>query len=236
MRRRLSGLFLFLLIVWYGPHLTVHADGLLPPEPYRYLHPPPISARTNRPPLSGIEVVPTDYLRAVGVVAFTGDGQANLFGRKGAFHVDPGTTAVTVRLRPVDPPPGLPRGLGLDGNAYRIVAAEQPSGRPTSPARTVSVNLRWPHRPTAIYRYDGHRWLLVCTADQARFTSGAMACATHALGIFAAVAPLSELRASNPTTPWLQGHVLLLIGLVVLAGIAAAGVLMHRRRASREEM
>jgi hypothetical protein len=212
---------------------VTHADGLLPNLPYRYLNPPPALRAQNKPPLSGIRVLPADYLRAVDTwEVFTGDGQAGISGSKGALKLRPAASAVTIRLDPVPVPPGLPPQITNDGNAYRIGIAEQPSGQPVTLSGPVNVTLRWPHLPVALYAYRSGGWQQICYSSQAFLTGQTITC--HALrpGIFVAVAPASgagSQPASAPASTSSLTRWIPLIAAAVVVVLAAAGAFFITR-------
>lgn len=202
---------------------SVLADGLLPPHPYNYLHPPPAFASNNNPPLSGIRTLPVDFMQANRWIAFTEDGQAGITGPAAAFTVHAPVTAVLVRVQPVNVPPGLPNGLAADGNAYSITAAVQPRSSPARLARSVTLTLQWPHLPLAIYVYSNGGWSQLCSFNQSTRSPSTISCPTSSLGTFLAVVPAPKTASSGSS-----GIVsrITSLGLPVLALIALAIVLL----------
>jgi hypothetical protein len=214
-----------------------HADGLLPGLPYRYLTPPPALRSLNKPPLSGVRVLPADFLRAVETwEVFTNDGQAGASGSKGAIKLDSSATAVTIRLDPVSVPPGLPPQITNDGNAYKLAITEQPSGRPVTLAGSVNVTLRWPHLPVALYVYRSGAWQQVCYSSQAFLTGQTITCHVSQLGTFVAVAPSSGAGSASSSTPTTANPLTRWIPLIAVAAVvilAAIGAFFITRGARR---
>lgn len=214
---------------------VVQADGNLPAQPYRYLHPPAALTKDNKKPLSGQYVVPVDYLRSSGFDMFTLDGQAGMSGQAKAFRPPKGATAVTLRVQPVEAPPGLPAQVALDGNAYNFTAAGQPGDASLSPARPVNIILRWPHLPIAVYTYQQGSWRQLCYSNKALLTTTTISCPTTALGIFAAMTTPSNIGSagSAPRSSFLSRYILLIAALVVIV-LAAIGAYLVTRTARSE--
>jgi hypothetical protein len=213
----------------------VSADGNLPAQPYRYLHPPAALAKNNQTPLPGQYVVPADYLRSSGFDMFTLDGQAGLSGQAKSFHPPKGATAVTLRVRPVEAPSGLPAQVALDGNAYNVTATEQPGSSLLAPARPVNIILRWPHLPIAVYTYQKGGWRQLCYSNKALLTTTTISCPSTTLGIFAAVTTPSNIGStgSAPRSSSLSRYILLIAALVVVV-LAAIGAYFVTRTARSE--
>ena len=207
------------------------ADGLLPPKPYRYLHPPPALARGNQLPQSGERVDRVVRGHSVTGYTFTKDGQAGILYGDRAFAVPPSATGVRITVRPVETAPGLPQPLAADGNAYEVRATVQPGGSPARLARPVVLVVRWPRLPTAIYRYVGGQWRRLCYSDQATITPSTFSCPTRALGTFVA-AHVSSGTTTTPTSSsrfaWVSRYWLLLVALAVVVVAAILGAFMYR--------
>ena len=141
-------------------------DGLAPPTPYRWVNPPPELAAANKPPASTRFTV---KLQADGsrLGAFsTNDGQINLVLSEGAIPPRSGQTEAEVAVDPVDPatlgPPSS--GFVVAGNAYRIQASYQPSGRKVEAlGGQSSVGLVYPLLATAVANPGGH--VVLSSAD-----------------------------------------------------------------------
>lgn len=199
MKRCAGGVIAFLSALLLLPGV-VRADGSLPPLPYRYLHPPPALAATNNVPQSGVARLPIHGGRAVAGDIFTHDGQAGILAPQNAFEAPRGATALEVRVQPVNTPPGLPGGFTTDGNAYRVIAQGEPGNLPVSLKGPITIVLRWPHIPTAIYVYRTNSWQQVCYSDRAILSPSTMSCHAKTLGIFDAVA-LPSVTGIKPTSP-----------------------------------
>jgi hypothetical protein len=218
---------------WLAGAGSARADGLLPGLPYRYLNPPLALRSQNKPPLSGVRVLPTDYLRAVETwEVFTADGQAGVSASKGALKLDRSATAVTIRLDPVPVPPGLPPQVTNDGNAYRISITEQPTNRPVALVKPAHITLRWPHMPLTVYAYHSGAWHQICYSNQAILTGQTITCHASQPGVFVAVLPASgagnqpiSTPASSPLTRWIP-----LIAVAVVVALAAIGAYVITRR------
>lgn len=108
-------------------------DGLAPPTPYRWVHPPAELAAGNKPPAGGRFLL---ELTAQGsqLSAFsTSDGQVNLILSQGAVPFRAGQIEVVVTVEPLDPTRlAAPAGMLVAGNAYRLQAAYRSSGRKVS--------------------------------------------------------------------------------------------------------
>jgi hypothetical protein len=204
---------------------VVSADGNLPAQPYRYLHPPAALAKSNQKPLAGQYVVPVDYLRSSGFDIFTLDGQAGMSGEARAFRPPANATAVAVRIQPVEAPAGLPSQVALDGNAYTFSAIDQPGNDSLTPARPIHVILRWPHLPIAIYTYQSGAWHRLCYSDKSLLTTTTISCPATTLGIFAAVTTPSNIGSSSGTSSRssVLSRYILLIAAILIVILAAVG-------------
>ena len=137
-------------------------DGLAPPTPYRWVHPPADLAAGNKPPASTRFTV---QLTAAGsrLGAFsTSDGQVSLVLSEGAVPARSGQTGVQVTVDPIDPATlgPVPAGLVGAGNAYRVQASYRPSGRRVETlAGQSSVALVYPLLTTAVADAGGHQVL-----------------------------------------------------------------------------
>src|SRR5436190_20048549 len=95
-------------------------DGIGPPQPYRWVNPPPDLASANLPPSSGTFHVPLDPNGSRGEVFVTSDNQVTVIVPKGAFDAKVGQIEVTLSVTPLDPAtlPSPGRKLTIFGNAY----------------------------------------------------------------------------------------------------------------------
>jgi hypothetical protein len=215
-------------------------DGLAPPTPYRWVHPPPDLAATNKPPASTRFAL---QLTAQGsrLGAFsTSDGQVNLVLSQGAVPARPGQTGVEVAVDPVDPATlgRPPSGLIVAGNAYRIQASYRPSGRKVQAlGGQSSVGLAYPLLATAVAdpaghvvlsSADGRTWEQLASTD----TPG-----THQVSaglkrtgyVQVGVAPASGGSGSDPRTR------ILLLGTGVAVVIVAAALMLRLRGRARAQ-
>lgn len=142
-------------------------DGIGPPQPYRWVNPPPDLAPGNQPPSSGVFPVPLDAGGSRSEVFVTSDNQVTVVAPKGAFDKRPGQIEVALKVTPLDPAtlssPGSQ--LTIFGNAYRLQATYQPSGDEATLALPLDVILLYPVTPnlhasvhTLYTSPDGERW------------------------------------------------------------------------------
>ncbi len=213
--------------------LSVQADGLLPPQPYRYLHPPPALAGANSPPESGSASLKALSGRASAGYLFTKDTQAGLIVPAGGLVTAPSATSIRIQIQPVETPPNLPRHYAPEGNAYHITTVGEPGNSAVRVARPVNLTLRWPHPPLAIYEYVGGKWQQVCYSDNATFTTSTMACPTSSLGIFTAVTNpaltgIAPAPAASSRFAWLNRFIPVIIVLVVAILVAVVALITMR--------
>jgi hypothetical protein len=221
------------ILAWLLAGPATGVDGTLPPFPYRFLHPPPGLTRKNEPPTEAIRALPPDYAQAVNWFTFTPDNQAGIAAPRGAVAPEPGTQEIAVRVTPVDAPPGLPTGLALDGNAYRIYIRDEPSEHMARLRRPVNLTLRFPHEPVGIYVYRAGRWTKLCGEADSALTGATVSCPTRVLGIVAAVtlpANLGPASGRTGTSTWLGHHLAVVLGA---GSVLLAAVLAYRARTLR---
>lgn len=210
-------------------------DGFSPPEPYRWISPPPGVSNPGAP-LSGQGQL---KVAANGVVdpgtIFTGENQpqASLSVIPGAFDAPGDRSPVTVRIRPVSSYPPL-TGLRCSTNVYEITAS-----RPL--VKEALVTLRFSDAvpaPSDIYRapLSGGGWEKIGNSGaSAPFYISAR---TNQLGYFAGCYP-SDSGATAPGPRVGGGQTLPIIVavailLVVLGGIPLA-ILSRRGSAAEPE-
>src|SRR5206468_7877564 len=85
-------------------------DGIAPLQPYRWQHPPPELARDNQLPSAGAAVLPLGPTGSRAASVATDDGQATISLNDNAIAPASGSSALRVRITPVDagklaPPP-----------------------------------------------------------------------------------------------------------------------------------
>jgi hypothetical protein len=124
-------------------------DGIGPPQPYRWVSPPPDLASNNQPPSSGVFHIPLDAGGSRPEVFVTSDNQVTVIVPKGAFDSKPGQIEVTLTIDPLDPTTLSSPGnhLTIFGNAYRLRATYQPSGDEANPALPLDVVMLYPVTP-----------------------------------------------------------------------------------------
>jgi hypothetical protein len=166
-----------------------NADGFLPTRAFRYLHPPPALARTNKPPASLSRSLPLKKGKvATDFVEFTGDTQAGLGGSPGQLVAGRPATTIRLTIKAVNPPGRFPDHLQLDGNAYSFTLLGEPGNRPVSVHRTLSLAIRWPHFPKAIMQYRAGAWHQVCGPNTWQISPPNLTiCQVSSVGIFAPV-------------------------------------------------
>lgn len=203
-------------------------DGIAPPQPYRWVSPPPQLRSTNQQPLSGHG---TARVGTQGVVdpgnVFTQDGQAALSFLPGSFVTPAGDAPVTLDIQPQSTYPS-PTGFVLATNVYCFT-----SSSPLVPDKSPLVTLQYStitSAPTDVYQYvPGGTWRkLGGTSSAAPFYIAARA---NTLGCFAGgYNPAHPAPGSGATTlPVVAG---LAVAVVVLAGIP---LLVLRRRGLEED-
>jgi hypothetical protein len=198
-------------------------DGVVPPQPYNWVSPPPDLAGSNRLPLPGEGSLPFRESGLEAGTVSTGDGQASVVIPSDTFPPRRGQRAVVVSISPEDPARfgAPPPGLILDGNAYTTEARYRPSGELAAPQRTITVILRYPVHATVLLRSSETGWIQLSTnaipANLQVFGE------TPELGTFVASAP----PQTGPRR-WLP---LASIGAIVLA--AGAGLIARLRNRRR---
>lgn len=174
-------------------------DGVAPPPPYQWVRPPRGLARDNRPPEPGTGTVSCRSGRSVSATVTTGDAQATVSLGEGAVQPAAGRIVVRVALTPLDPQTiaPAPQGLQFDGNAYRIEARYEPSGRPAVLRAPVTVVLRYATAGTQVVRASPSGWTALRTI---RYPGNLdlLVANTPSLGVFAPAAPRSARYTSHP--------------------------------------
>ena len=201
-------------------------DGIAPPEPYRWVSPPPELRSGNQPPLSGHGEVKVGRNGQVDPgAAFTGDGQAQLSFVPDVFAPPLNGPTVTIDLKPVSDFP-RPAGLRLATNVYLITSNSRLQ-------KEALIQLRYPDgrpAPTDVYTAaEGSTDWKSLGANQGA-QAFVISARTTTLGYFAAgypanvTPPANAPRASGQALPILIAAGIL---FVVLAGLPLAFV---RRR------
>ena len=208
-------------------------DGIAPPQPYRWVSPPPQLRNGNQQPLSGHQAVKvgSDGKVDPGTV-FTQDGQAAIAFTPAAFvtPADHSPVALDLKPQPVFPDPG---GTHLSTNVYCVT-----SSSPLAAGQQVLVTLQYSDQlpaPSDVYGYQGDGpWQKIgSTGTAAPFYISAR---SGTLGCFAGGYPANARQAAQG--PRVSGGqavpivVALAILAVVLAGIPLA---VLRRRGGEDE-
>jgi hypothetical protein len=137
--------------------------------------------------------LPASFARTSAWFAFTNDGQAGLIVTPGALTAPPSVNHVTVQIRPVEAPLGLPPNLAIDGNAYtfdvrgepgqvalhlaRSAGSRSAGGRSSTGSRSSThVTFRWTIFPEGIYVYRANHWQQLCSLAQSTWTSSTISC------------------------------------------------------------
>jgi len=203
-----------------------------PPPPYRWVNPPAQFATGNSKPESTTHDL---ILGAVGSDAAsiaTGDGQAAMILKEGAFAPRKGETTVVFRIDPLDPATiGVPpSGLRYDGNAYRFLAAYKKSGVEAKLVQPASVVLQFPIVATALLRRDGNAWTDLKASPLS--VSLQVFATTTQLGVFVAAGPPIPTETPKSKRKFPAALVISLgaAGAAVIAGLFARTRARKRRK------
>jgi hypothetical protein len=216
------GLCLVWLVLPASPPLY---DGLtLPPEPYRYLQPTPKQARDNLPPTSTRSIVPARNPPYLTISTHEQPPQVEIVLAGRAFRAAPAVSRVTLTIRAIPPPP-VPPGMALSGNAYAISATAH--GRPVMlrhGGAVVVLRAAGTYLRPLMEEYHGGRWERLYASPGYHTASWAARAAT--LGDFALMIRGKAVPAPMGT-PW--GPVLI-AGMVALGAVAVALFLLRQLR------
>lgn len=137
-------------------------DGFAPPQPYKWVNPPPELARDNQPPAEATGDVPVGPDGSEVTNTTTGDAQAIASLETGSVPPNPPDTAVRLKLTPLDPGAlgPLPPETKALSNAYLVSLAYQPSQAPVARlAKAGTVALTASARgDRLLYSGDGSSW------------------------------------------------------------------------------
>ncbi len=216
-------------------------DGLAPPQPYRWVSPPPPLAPDNEPPTPADATFAFDGGTFQGGVVVTNDQQATLILQNGSVPASKGQRSVQVTVDPVDPGTlgDAPPSLSFDGNAYRIKAAYRPGGASIPTLATAGdLALVYPADATfgagslkhvILASADGRSWQILSTTDLP--TSHQASAKVQELGYFA-VGRSGGGTARAPSRSFLP---LLIAGAVVLLILLVTSPRVIRRFRDRGE-
>ncbi len=225
---------LLLAAVWlFLPRTTPPLyDGLgLPPEGYRYLHPPPGRAQSNRPPISARQAISVTGGKSLAGAVLTGERppQAEVTLEDNAVILAAGVSHVLFVLRPVDAPSSPLDGV-VDGNVYRLTVT---AGRARTPAfrrGTVNIVLRGTgaRGKPVIERYTAGHWSRLSTGQ---YLGSAIYVAdiTHS-GDFALVLPGTSVASGGGTS-----YLIYALIVVLILGISLISLLLIRLARQRSE-
>jgi hypothetical protein len=201
-----------------------------PPPPYRWVNPPPQYAAGNLKPEATTHDLILGAAGSDAASIATGDGQAAIVLKEGAFGPKAGEKSVVVRIDPLDPatigPP--PAGLRYDGNAYRIIAAYKKSGVEAKLMQPSTVVLSFPIVATQLFRRDANVWTDL-KANPVSVSLQIFSTTTQA-GVFVAAGP--PLAGGTPKTGG-KFPAALVISLGAAVAAVIAGVVARLRARKR---
>jgi len=212
-------------------------DAVGPPQPYKWVNPPPEFASGNQKPESVSHDVVLGPSGSDAASVATGDGQAAIVLREGTFAARSGQKAVVMKIDPLDPAPigPPPQGLRYDGNAYRFTATYKQSGQDATLTQEATVVLQFPIVATTLLRLDGSTW----TDLKANPVSVSLQIfsKTDKLGVFTAAGPPLDTR--SPAKKKFPAALAISLGAAVAAVVAGliarTRARKHRRDAPKEK-
>jgi len=208
-------------------------DGIAPPQPYRWVSPPPQFRGSNQQPLSGHQSVKVGTNgKTDPATVFTQDGQAAISFTPGAFVTPPDHAPVSIDIKPqpVFPDPG---GIHLSTNVYCVTATST-----LAAGQQLLVTLQYSDQlpaPSSMYAYQGSGpWQNIGnTGSAAPFYLSAR---SSTLGCFSAGYPADAGQTAQGARVSGGQAVPIIVALailvVVLAGIPLAVI---RRRSGGDE-
>lgn len=218
---------LLLVAVWLSLPRTSPPlyDGLgLPPEGYRYLHPPPNRAQANRPPTSARQTISVTGGKFPAGVVLTGERppQAEVTLEDNAVILAAGVSHVLFVLRPVDAPSSPLDGV-VDGNVYRLTVTAGHTLTPAFRKGMVNFVLRGTgaRGKPIIERYAAGHWSRLSTG-QYLGTAIYVADITHP-GDFALVLPGTSVASGGGSS-----YLVYALIVVLVLGISLISLLLIR--------
>ena len=206
-------------------------DGIVvPPEPYRWVSPPPSVAAGNKPPLSGEVTLPVQNGQVAGGGPQTGDSQVVMYFAPGTFKAPPGTQSVKCTIVPLTNPPAPPPGIDIRGNVYRINCVAQPGDAPVTVAAIYHLSMRFPPGAFKEIQYnDGSGWRALTTL---RSSGGDPYAGVNAPGFgdYAATAPTGAPGDSILTILGRYVEFYGILAFVIIFGVIAIIQEVRRRR------
>jgi hypothetical protein len=215
------GTGIYLLVAW-GTQPGFY-DGFAPPQPYRWVSPPPQSAgSTTQPPVSAHQTVTSQPgVQQIGVG--TSDRQAQLLFQPGTFA---GTAPVVVDVEASDRFPPL-KGFEPSTNVY-LIRSSVPLAKPA----TVRLLFSEVSRTGKLYRagYPKGPWQAIGSPDPQGLPYFQGLTSTLP-AYFVGGSPVTQLpRRPNPLAPTFP---LLLAAAVAVVLLAAVPLVLSRRRGAR---
>jgi hypothetical protein len=221
-------------------------DGILTPQPYNWVRPPPALRKDNKPPSSGtfaISIAPRTGSPAK--LFTTKDLQASITLAQGAIKPTNGDSSATLTVTPMAPRgfPSPTGGATVAGNVYRFQGVLEPSRTVLTRFRIPGqVVLAYPAPPTRtgwhhvlLYSPDGRQpWAKIEGIDSP--TQQLVQADANGPGYFA-VGQIRESGASGGGRSYGNLIVTLVVILIVAAiviGIVVSEIRMRSRRAETE--
>jgi hypothetical protein len=215
------GTGIYLLVAWETQ--PGFYDGFAPPQPYRWVSPPPASAgSTTQPPVSAHQTVTSQPgVQQIGVG--TSDRQAQLLFQPGTFA---GTAPVVVDVEASDRFPPL-KGFEPSTNVY-LIRSSVPLAKPA----TVRLLFSEVSRTGKLYRagYPKGPWQAIGSPDPQGLPYFQGLTSTLP-AYFVGGSPVTQLP-SRPTAP-APTFPLLLAAAVAVVLLAAVPLVLTRRRGAR---
>ena len=142
----------------------------------------------NRKPLPGSHTYRLDgHRRTPSIILFTRDHQAGIGAHAGAVAFPSPAHQARLMIAPVPLRHVLPKHLRADGNVYAFSLKGVPGGGAGAIHQGIGLVLAWPHRPKALYRYDGRQWKKACGPPAWSISPGIAFCNVRKLGTYVAV-------------------------------------------------
>jgi hypothetical protein len=209
-------------------------DGIIvPPEPYRWVSPPPSLASGNKAPLPGEVTLPVRDGQVFGGSVQTGDNQVIMSFGVGLVKVSSSAQSIKCTVVPVATPPPPPSGAEIRGNVVRIGCVEQASGAALTAVGTFRLTLRFPPGGVKeVQFYDGTAWHALATT---RAPGGApfVGVVPNAFGDFAVTAPPGATGESIFANLGRYLEFFGIIAFVLIFGVIAGVHEWRRRRKGR---
>ncbi len=206
-------------------------DGIVvPPEPYRWVSPPPNLAAGNKPPLPGEVTLPVQNGQVAGGGPQTGDSQVVMYFAPATFKAPSGAQSVKCTIEPLANPPAPPPGIDIRGNVYRITCVAQPGDGPVTVAGIIHLTMRFPPGAFKEIQYnDGSGWRALRTL---RAGGGDPYASVNANGFgdYAATAPTGAPGDSIFTILGRYVEFYGILAFVIIFGVIAIIQELRRRR------